>query len=283
MFTNPVMLSEAAPQVNSFLCVQASESALAARFNGNWEQCLDRDDQGRIFLDFDPEPFSHILSYLRLRAVQSDLDARPPLPSIDVHQQAVYKGLIDDLVLMDFMGCADTLADLKFSPASPNFSLSPQRHIATFSNKGVNLSSIALEPAIETTSYMKLKIHKAQCWVFVGITTDVDDHQLHHEQRSSCGWACGHTYLGEGKCIALPRERNPNFLPGDTVLVKANLTCKNLSLKRFCSADSTTHSTHIRTHACAKEETKWRFYIELMCHGDQVELLPVSAEDQRSF
>ena len=214
------MLSEAAPQVNSFLCVQASESALAARFNGNWEQCLDRDDQGRIFLDFDPEPFSHILSYLRLRAVQSDLDARPPLPSIDVHQQAVYKGLIDDLVLMDFMGCADTLADLKFSPASPNFSLSPQRHIATFSNKGVNLSSIALEPAIETTSYMKLKIHKAQCWVFVGITTDVDDHQLHHEQRSFVDGLVGIRIWGRGNVLLYQEKGTQTFFLGTLSLSK---------------------------------------------------------------
>jgi len=36
------------------VCTQAEGSSLAARFNGSdlMEQCLDRDDQGRIFLDF---------------------------------------------------------------------------------------------------------------------------------------------------------------------------------------------------------------------------------------
>lgn len=34
-------------------------------FSGRWEQNVDQDADGRIFLDFDPYCFQQILSYLR--------------------------------------------------------------------------------------------------------------------------------------------------------------------------------------------------------------------------
>lgn len=52
---------------------QAQGSALAAWFSGRWEDCLDRDEQGHAFLDFDPDLFQPILSFLRSVAICSTL------------------------------------------------------------------------------------------------------------------------------------------------------------------------------------------------------------------
>ena len=177
---------------------------------------------------------------------------------------------------MDCMGCTEPLADFKFSAASPGFSLSPQRHIATFNSSSLGFASITLEPAIETVRFLKLKIHKVRSWVFVGVTTSAGQHPLNHAQASSYGWAPRLKYVaGETSTRQLM-----SFCSGDLVLVKADLTGKNLSLKRFDSANCI-NTAHIRLRTCAKEQTKWTFYIELMTPGDQVELLPVSAEDQQ--
>ena len=91
--------------------IQAEGSALAARFSGNWEQCLDHDDQGRIFLDFDPELFKHILLYLRTRMLSSPDDIIL-LPQFDGHKQQAFNKLIRYLALEEYMGCADRTAPL---------------------------------------------------------------------------------------------------------------------------------------------------------------------------
>ena len=76
------------------MCVQAVGSALAARFSGHWEECLDHDDQGRIFLDFDPYCFQQIVFYLRSRAIQSDPDATMALPEIVAEKQRAFFDLV---------------------------------------------------------------------------------------------------------------------------------------------------------------------------------------------
>lgn len=72
---------------------QAESSSLAARFNGRWEQSLDHDDQGRIFLDFDPYCFQQILFYLRSRTLLSSAAATAALPEIESCKRRAYMDL----------------------------------------------------------------------------------------------------------------------------------------------------------------------------------------------
>ncbi len=84
--------------------MQAKGSSLAARFSGRWEQCLDRDAQGRVFLDFDPYCFQIVLTYLRARWMDNTLGRITPSPSMTGEKEYKYQGLIKYLGLEDYMG-----------------------------------------------------------------------------------------------------------------------------------------------------------------------------------
>ncbi|KAL0028555.1 hypothetical protein WJX79_001387 [Trebouxia sp. C0005] len=83
---------------------QAEGSCLAARFNGLWEQCLDHDDQGRIFLDFDPYCFQLILFYLRSRTLLSSAEATATLPEVEPCKRRAFLDLVKYLALEEYMG-----------------------------------------------------------------------------------------------------------------------------------------------------------------------------------
>jgi len=47
---------------------QFEDSMLAAKFSGRWDDSMEKDRDGNIFLDEDPEDFNILIKYLRLRA-----------------------------------------------------------------------------------------------------------------------------------------------------------------------------------------------------------------------
>lgn len=94
------------------ICTQAEGSSLAARFNGSdlMEQCLDRDDQGRIFLDFDPYCFQQILFYLRSRGLLSSAEATAAHPEVKPCRRCAYMDLVKFLLLEEYMGYSGSTA-----------------------------------------------------------------------------------------------------------------------------------------------------------------------------
>lgn len=83
------------------LC-SAEGSLLAGMFSGNFESGHKRDKEGRIFLDFDPDLFSKVLSHLRLRRIAGP-DCPAPLPHIPEELQPEYEMLVKYLGLENFM------------------------------------------------------------------------------------------------------------------------------------------------------------------------------------
>ena len=86
----------------SILRLQAEASGLAARFSGNWEHGLDRDEQGTVFLDVDPYCFQQILQYLRLRMNHPAKEV--PLPAIPHDKHFAYASLVKFFCLEEYMG-----------------------------------------------------------------------------------------------------------------------------------------------------------------------------------
>lgn len=54
-------------------------SILSMMFNGQWDEKLNRDEQGNIFLDFHPMLFEHLLEQLRLIEDGQSMEFSPPL------------------------------------------------------------------------------------------------------------------------------------------------------------------------------------------------------------
>ena len=87
-------------------------------FSGRWEHSLNRDSQGRIFLDFEPHCFQQILTFLRCRPLNMARGQRTPQPIIEEGKQHAYQSLVDYLGLEDELGSSHFISrpeDVEFS------------------------------------------------------------------------------------------------------------------------------------------------------------------------
>ena len=59
---------------------QFDESMLASRFSGRWDDSLEKDSEGKFFIDQDPAIFLILINYLRQLDMTSRNDIRVPCP-----------------------------------------------------------------------------------------------------------------------------------------------------------------------------------------------------------
>ena len=83
----------------STLC-QVQGSLLASMFSGRWEKSLARDENGRIFFDFNPQYFVFILDYLRAKKISTPQNPAP-LPKVPEEQVKNFNNLVEYLGLSD--------------------------------------------------------------------------------------------------------------------------------------------------------------------------------------
>ena len=81
----------------STLCA-VEGSLLASMFSGRWEDGIERDKDGCVFLDFNPLYFGLILDYLRAKKIESP-DNRPPTPKVAPEQVKNFYNLVHYLGL----------------------------------------------------------------------------------------------------------------------------------------------------------------------------------------
>ena len=267
--------------------VQADGSALAARFSGKWEQCLDHDDQGRIFLDFDPDLFNHILFYLRSRAMLSSPEDKVPYPQVEQHKQQAFNNLVKYLVLEEYMGysCPSNSA-LHFIAAHPDVNLTEQ--LATVRTPEWALyRSIKIGPIVGEVCYMKCKLHALHERAFFGIAADVDvaagdscyaKEMLHASSyASSYGWTNAYEQWVCGRFSM--NDDGITFSAGDWVSLKADFG-KN---KIFARSSQRFQPAQIILGTATEMRSKAFFHVMLYSPGDQIELMPVTPEDRLLF
>ena len=95
----------------STLC-QVQGSLLASMFSGRWEDSVQRDQDGAVFLDFNPQHFSVILDYLRVKKIATP-ENPPHLPNVPEDQMKEFN------ILIEYLGLSDELkanSDLKTVP-----------------------------------------------------------------------------------------------------------------------------------------------------------------------
>jgi hypothetical protein len=88
----------------------AEGSLLAGMFSGSFDDGQQRDKEGRVFLDHDPQLFARVLSHLRLRRIATP-DAPAPLPHVPEDLRAEYDMMVKYFGLETFMygdiGCVN--------------------------------------------------------------------------------------------------------------------------------------------------------------------------------
>ena len=79
----------------STLC-QIEGSLLAIMFSGRWEDSVERDEDGHIFLDYNPELFACVLDYLRAKKIETP--SKPALlPQVALEDAVNFRSLVDYL------------------------------------------------------------------------------------------------------------------------------------------------------------------------------------------
>ena len=280
---------------------QARGSTLAAWFSGRWEDCLDRDDQGRAFLDFDPDLFQPILSFLRSCAICSNPDARPAFAGIAASKQRAFTDLVKYLTLDDFLGNGQ---ETGLRPLMPSFSVKTPE--ITISNNGqrarVTSSAVAadgpwptvfVDPPCGTSCFLKFTVTSwGSRTVFAGLAAKMDAGAefFSLRKRKAHGWflpiegdPMSHTRcLVKGRWHAqmspAPAHISQTILRrGSWVLVKADFTSQKLVMRSSESNGSFSLPLEVVDHASL------HFVIVMKGSGADVKLLPVTPKDQASL
>jgi hypothetical protein len=100
----------------STLC-QVEGSLLASMFSGRWEDSLERDKDGAIFFDFNPQYFLVILDYLRAKKIATP-EHPAPLPKVPEDQSKSFNNLLEYLGLSDEIVPAEKVPSEKFNQHS---------------------------------------------------------------------------------------------------------------------------------------------------------------------
>ncbi|KAL3162586.1 protein homooligomerization, variant 2 [Trebouxia sp. C0009 RCD-2024] len=261
---------------------------LAAWFSGRWEHGLDHDDEGRIFLDFDPDLFQPILSFLRSRAICSNPDARPALVGVDASKQRAFADLVKYLALEEYLGYEHDTGSQPLMPsfarASVTATISENRQIATVTrDTGNKWPIILVEPSCSSCCFLKFKITDwPQQPVFVGLGANFDVGKEARYFETAHGWMLG---LGGPSCSAScfvkgtmgAHVADRIIKRNGWVLVKADFNSQKLVIRTSESSRSNDIPLEVADHE------PLFFAIGLNSVGDHVELLPVTPEDQALF
>eukprot|EP00931_Biecheleriopsis_adriatica_P122540 TRINITY_DN97539_c0_g1_i1.p1 TRINITY_DN97539_c0_g1~~TRINITY_DN97539_c0_g1_i1.p1 ORF type:complete len:416 (-),score=79.22 TRINITY_DN97539_c0_g1_i1:53-1240(-) len=77
-------------------------SALSSFFSGRWDESLDRDSAGRIFIDFPPELFMPLVDFLRQKSIEDPADPVAP-PKVSSENTNDFKRMLTYYGILDFV------------------------------------------------------------------------------------------------------------------------------------------------------------------------------------
>ena len=87
---------------------QQKGTRMEALFSGRWEQKLQRDSNGRIFLDVNPKCFQAIVDYLNELAISSEVNPPRP-PSVEDEYKHILRHDLELFALLDHVTASITL------------------------------------------------------------------------------------------------------------------------------------------------------------------------------
>jgi len=262
----------------STLC-QVEGSLLASMFSGLWEEQLERDKQGRFFLEFNPNCFCKVLDWLRSKRIESP-DRPAPLPVIakdltaEYHSLVSYLGLADGLKVglegvrdVALMSSADKPFDDGFSSElkSDCIALTEEAtHTASRLHKYVLGKTVVERGKVKWTLLVKQMLNDH--WMMFGVLDASSGQPANGESYSDkgCyGWAKNPTqvYRGGSRTEGWGGYTG-DFKTGDTV-----------ELTLDCSSSQLSFAVQ-RTNSCwtldLPQGKAWRLHLNLYNQNDQV-------------
>jgi hypothetical protein len=250
----------------STLC-QVEGSLLASMFSGRWEDSLERDQDGAVFFDFNPQYFLVILDYLRAKKIATP-ENPAPLPKVAEDQAKNFNNLLEYLGLSDEIVPAGTVPREKFDAHSPGVILEEGGEVT------VHCSDRKFEYVLGNNIYqqgiahlkMKLESFKDNYWMFFGIAKAdvVPPNNNSYEWPDSYGWTLG--IDGE-----VWKDRSPTI---DNAL--KNVTKQGDTVELVLDCDAAKLSLHLPTgqqfHIEIPKSQAWRLNVSLV-YDDKIRII----------
>ena len=177
----------------STLC-QVEGSLLASMFSGRWEDGLERDKDGCIFFDFNPQYFSLILDYLRAKKIETP-EKPALLRKVPSEQLNNFDILVGYLGLKEELTLTLTITETFKSHRSPGINIEENGAVAVHGSNhsyqyvlGENIYKEG-----EICWQLKLESFQNNHWMFVGVVKGdtVPSNQHSYSWSGSYGWAVG--------------------------------------------------------------------------------------------
>ena len=274
-------------------------------FSGRWEQSLDHDSHGRIFLDFEPYCFKQILTSLRCRRLQMGQEEKVSAPVVEQGMQQPYACLVEYLGLKDVLGqCvsthdAKTCDGLNFALASKHFLV----HKAMVEGQWTERAEVQLDafysgrcpprhaawvmagPNMRPGQVYYLKMQCKRKPSFIGIAKDG---QCQQDCPSATAFGWSHDALwrspktfcwSAGASTEVPfASRFPVRFVLQADLITGQLTCMDLDavVKR------TIISYSMQVPIPSQSQQSYMFQVTTF-YDNQLRLLPVSDADKQLF
>ena len=248
----------------STLC-QVEGSLLASMFSGRWEDGLERDKDGCIFFDFNPQYFSLILDYLRAKKIETP-ENRALLPKIPSEQLKNFNILVGYLDLKEEL--TSTITET-FKSHSAGITIEENGAVAVHGSAGRHQYVLG-ENIYEVGGIhwqLKLESFLNNNWMFVGIVKG-DTVPLNNSSfgwSGSYGWALGNN----SQVYNNGQSSNNNSLKntckqGDTVKLTLNCATSTLTLV----VPSGLQFVHT-----LPSSTTWRLHVNLNGANDKIRIV----------
>ena len=251
----------------STLC-QVENSLLATMFSGRWEDSLERDQDGAVFLDFNPQYFVLILDYLREKRIAQP--GKPiPLPKVADDQSERFNNLLQYLGLSDEIVPKKITPSEKFGQHSSGVTVQESGTVAVKGPDRGTKYILGENVYQQGTVKLKLKLESFQNneWMFVGIVKRnvVPPDNYSYRWRGSYGWVLGR-HGGVWKDGSGTNENTLNNVTkqGDTVDLVVDCDAAKLSLHL-----SKGQQFHIEI---PKSQT-WRLNVNLLNSNDKIRII----------
>ena len=253
----------------STLC-QINGSLLSSMFSGRWETSLERDEDGRIFFDFNPQYFVLILDYLRAKRVATP-ENPAPLPKVPDDQAKNFNNLIEYLGLSEEIVPAPNVPPEKFNLHSTGVTLEEGGkvavHDATTAHKYVLGDKVYRQGIVRC----KLKIESFQNnhWMLVGMVKG----DVVPQNDKSYGWPGSYAWvLG---CSLSPGVWKEGSYTRDNTL--KDLTKQGDTVELVLDCDAAKLSLHLPTgqqfHIDLPKAQTWKLNVCFLGANDRISII----------
>lgn len=245
---------------------------LALMFGPRHAASLNRDSHGHIFLDFDPDSFVQILSYLR--SIEHP-DRPAPAPVVQPGSQSTFTNLVYYLGLEDFVGL------IRFDKASAiSMNISKDGHAAKGCiTKHVDSQCFAA-PAMQRGAvyYLRCTISHftPSSQMYMGIAQPSESTATSRKYTTSSGWNSTHTIRRGYENDSPP----PGWCSGDELVFKFDLADDKGLLSVWSNKSQQLH--HIKLSCDCDAEKPYFFHFATTQHN-AIRLEPTSEQDQQVF